>query len=85
MNLYKDPNDTSIDAPSLSAFHPGRLQECQDAIAGAVTKVMDDAEEAGWTIAEITLAISALADAIMLNEVDLEETNFILKELLKRD
>jgi hypothetical protein len=84
MNMHKHPDDTSIDPPMLPAFHPGRIQECQDAIAGAVTRVMDNAEEAGWTIAEISIAIAGLADAVMLHEVDLEETNFVLRDMLRR-
>ena len=45
---------------------------------------MDNAEAAGWTIAEITIALAALADEIMLHEVDIEETNFLLRDVLKR-
>lgn len=44
---------------------------------------MDNAEASGWTIAEITIAISALADEVMLHEVDIEETNFLLRDILK--
>lgn len=84
MNMNKHPDDTSVDPPTLPAFHPRRIEECQDAIAGAVTKVMDDAEAAGWTISEITLAIAAIADAVMLHEVDVEETNFLLRDMMKK-
>ena len=84
MSSYRDPADTSIDRPMYPPFHPGRLRECQEAVAGALTKLMDDAEAAGWTITEITLAISALADEVMLNEVDVEQTNFILSRLFER-
>lgn len=81
MSSHHDPDDISIDRPLHPPFHPERLRECQDAVAGALTKLMDDAEAAGWTIAEITIAISALADEVMLNEVDLEQTNFLLRRL----
>jgi hypothetical protein len=84
MNLYKHPDDTSIDRPTLPACHPERLQECEDALAGALTKLMDDAEGKGWTIAEICLAVTSLSDSVMLHEVDLEETNFILRDMLRR-
>lgn len=84
MNLHKHPDDISIDPPSLPAFHRERLRECEDAISGALTKMMDDAEERGWTIAEICLAISSIADSVMLHEVDLEETNFYLRDLISR-
>ena len=84
MRAHKHPDDISIDSPTLSAFAPGRIQECQDAIAGALTKVMDDAEIAGWTIAEITIAMSAFADAVMLHEVDVEETNYMLRDSFRR-
>lgn len=79
----RDPDDVSIDSPTLPPFDPGRARECEDALAGALTKVMDDAEAAGWTIREVTLAISALADDVMLNEVDVEQTNFLLSRLLE--
>lgn len=84
MTTNKHPDDTSVDRPTLPPFHPDRLRECQDALAGAITAVMDDAESAGWTIAEITIAIAALADEIMLNEVDVEETNFLMRKLVGR-
>jgi hypothetical protein len=84
MNIHKHPDDLSIDHPTLPPFHSGRLQECQDAMAGALTKVMDDAEASGWTIAEITVAMATLADVVMLSEVDLEATNFLFGELANR-
>ena len=84
MAIQKQPDDISVDRPTLPPFHPQRIRECQDALAGAVTTVMDNAEAAGWTIAEITIAMSALADEIMLHEVDIEETNFLLRDVLKR-
>lgn len=84
MASSKHPNDLSVDRPTLPAFHPDRLRECQDAIAGAMTAVMDNAEAAGWTIAEVTVAMTALADEVMLHEVDLEETNFLIRGVLRR-
>ena len=84
MAIQKQPDDISVDPPTLPPFHPLRIRECQDVLAGAVTAVMDNAEAAGWTIAEITIAMSALADEIMLHEVDIEETNFLLRDVLKR-
>ena len=84
MTNQKHPDDVSVDRPPLPPFHPDRIRECQDAMAGAVTAVMDNAEAAGWTIAEITIAIVALADEVMLNEVDIEETNFLLGKVLRR-
>ena len=84
MGIERHPDDISVDRPTLPPFHPQRLRECQDALAGAVTAVMDNAEAAGWTIAEITIALAALADEIMLHEVDIEETNFLLRDVLKR-
>jgi hypothetical protein len=82
--MTKLPDDTSIEPPRLPPFHPDRLLECQDALAGAITKVIDDAEATGWTLAEITVAIADLADNVMLKEIDLEETNYYLKDLLAR-
>lgn len=84
MNLNKHPDDTSIDRPTLSPCHPHRSRECEDALAGALTKLMDDAEGQGWTISEICLAVTALADSVMLHEVDIEETNFLLRDLVRR-
>jgi hypothetical protein len=84
MTNQKHPDDVSVDRPTLPPFHPDRIRECQEAMAGAVTAVMENAEAAGWTIAEITIAISALADEIMLHEVDVEDTNFLLRKVLRR-
>lgn len=81
MDLHKHPDDTSIDRPTLPPCHPERLQECEDALANALTKLMDDAEDKGWTIAEICLSMTSLADSVILHEVDLEEVNFILSDL----
>lgn len=82
--MSKLPDDTTVDRPTLPPFHPGRLRECQDALAGAVTSVMDNAEAAGWTITEITIAIAALADEVMLHEVDVETTNFLLSKVIQQ-
>ena len=84
MTNQKHQDDVRVDRPTLPPFHPDRIRECQDAMAGAVTAVMDNAEAAGWTIAEITIAIAALADEVMLHEVDIEETNFLLGKDLRR-
>ena len=83
MNMSKHPDDVSIDRPTLPPCHPERLKECEDAVAGALTKLMDDAEEKGWTIAEICIAVTSLADAVMLHEVEIEETNFSLCDLMR--
>ena len=45
---------------------------------------MDNAEAAGWTITEITIAIAALADEVMLHEVDVETTNFLLSKVIQQ-
>jgi len=84
MSTNRHPDDISVDQPALPPFHQHRLRECQDALAGAVTAVIDNAEAAGWTLAEITTAMTALADEVMLHEVDIEETNFILRDILRR-
>lgn len=84
MATFKHPDDISIDSPTLPIFHPDRAIECQDAIAGALSKLIDDAEGKGWQINEITAAITDLADSIMLQEVDIEETNYLLRDILNR-
>ena len=84
MATFKHPDDISIDPPTLPIFHPDRAIECQDSIAGALTKLIDDAEGMGWHVNEITAAITDLADSIMLQDVDIEETNYILRDILDR-
>jgi hypothetical protein len=84
MGSDRHPDDLSVARPTLPPFHEHRLRECQDALAGAITAVIDNAEAAGWTVAEITIAITALADEVMLHEVDIEETNFLLRDMLRR-
>lgn len=82
--MSRRPDDVTVDRPTLPPFHPDRLRECQDALVGALTKLMDDAEASGWSITEITLAISVLADEVMLHEVDVEATNFLLSGLIEQ-
>jgi hypothetical protein len=80
----KPLTEIAIDPPRLPLFHPNRFTECQDALSGTVSKMIDDAEEAGWTLHEITSAIVELADSIALQEADIEETNYMLKELFRK-
>lgn len=84
MSTNRHPDDMSVDRPTLPPFHENRLRECQDALAGAVTAVIDTAEAAGWTLAEITIAMAAPTDEVMLHEVGIEETNFLLRDILRR-
>jgi hypothetical protein len=58
--------------------------ECQDAIAGAFVKFLDDAEATGWTLPEIIAATNDLGDSIMLQEANLEQTNEALRAILAR-
>ncbi len=76
--------ETPISKPTLPLFDPGRLQECEDAIAGAVTRVMDEAELRGWTIAEICLAMTAFADSVMLHEARAEDLALLHPRFLQR-
>jgi len=75
-DLHPRSHDISVDR----ALHPPSC-ECQVAIESAVTKVMDDSEAVGWALAEILVASPSLADNVMPNEVDLEQTNFLLSRL----
>jgi len=58
--------------------------ECQDAVASAFVKFLDDAEAAGWTLPEIVAAATDLGDSILLQEANLEETNQTLRAILAR-
>lgn len=60
------------------------MDECEDAIAGLIATLMDEAEISGWTIAEICVALTKLADEAILNEVDIEQTNFLMRDLLTK-
>jgi hypothetical protein len=84
MAIQKQPDDISVDRPTLPPFHPQRMRERQDALAGAVTALVDNAEASGWTIAEIAIAMTARADEVILHEVGIEETNFLLRDILRR-
>lgn len=81
MSINKRTVEISIKRPALPPFHSERMGECEDAIADVIATLMDEAEISGWTIAEICMALTNLADEAILNEVDIEQTNFLMREL----
>ena len=58
--------------------------EAQQALADAITRIVDDAEKAGWSKQEAMAAVIALAENMALQEADLKEINDFLTGYLSR-
>jgi hypothetical protein len=52
--------------PRLLGPYPDRSLDCQEALESRVIAIIDDGKAAGWSIADITTALIALADNQML-------------------
>lgn len=52
-----------IELPKIAVGHPDRGIDCEFAIEPAFQALVDAAERAGWTPAEVCTALTGLADA----------------------
>lgn len=71
---------TIIAPPETGRDHPDRQLACQEAIEAAFLSLADQAQDAGWGVAEVAAALVDLAD----NHLLAIEANGDLADLLKR-
>lgn len=64
--------------------NPDRHLECQEALEPHVLALINEGEAMGWTTAEITTALTALADNIMLADAANRQTNKDIEDALRR-
>lgn len=70
--------------PRLPTDYPDRHLECQEALESRVIAIFDEGKAAGWSTRDITTALVALADNLMLAEEANAETDRDIQEALKR-
>jgi len=74
-----------ITPPRHPTNYADRNLDCQEAIESRVIAIIDDARAAGWSIHDITLALTDLADNLMLQARANEATDCQISELLRKD
>lgn len=57
----------------LMSYHD-RLTDCEDALEDRFLEMVDEACESGWNAAEIAIALTGLADNLILKLMSNEET-----------
>jgi len=70
--------------PRLSTDYPDRHLECQEAFEPRVIALIDDGKAAGWSTRDITTALIALADNLMLADEANKQTDRDIAEALRR-
>jgi hypothetical protein len=70
--------------PRLPTPYPDRHLECQEALEPRVIAIIDEGKAAGWSTRDITTALIALADNLMLAEEANEQTNRDIEEAIRR-
>lgn len=70
--------------PRLPTAYPDRHLECQEALEARVIAIIDEGKAAGWTTRDITTALIALADNLMLSEAANNQTDRDIEAALKR-
>lgn len=68
--------------PRLPTTYPDRHIDCQEALESRVIAIIDDGKAAGWSVADITTALVALADNVMLADAANGETERQIAEAL---
>jgi hypothetical protein len=64
-----------IEPPKTAAHHPDRGVDCEFALEPAFQVLVDEAERAGWSPAEVRRALIGLADAHELSRRANAETD----------
>lgn len=70
--------------PRLPTSYPDRHLECQEALESCILAIIDEGKAAGWSTRDITTALIALADNLMLADEANEQTDRDIAEALKR-
>ena len=71
-------------SPRLPADYPDRHLECQEALETRVISIIDNGKAAGWSTRDITTALVALADNLMLADEANKQTDLDIAEALRR-
>lgn len=71
-------------SPRLPDQYPDRHLDCQEGLEDGFAALVDDGLAAGWSVADITVALVELADHRMLADAANEETARDIEEALKR-
>lgn len=61
--------------PRRGNDYPDRHLECQEDLEAGVIAIIDEGRAAGWSVRDITTALVALADNLMLADEANAETN----------
>lgn len=69
--------------PRLPGPYPDRHLDCQESLEPAIIALIDEAKSSGWSVTDITTAIVALADNLMLAEKANEDTDRQIAEALR--
>lgn len=70
--------------PRLPASHPDRILECEEAIEAGVVALIEAGTGAGYTATEVALAISSVADNLILAAAANADTDRQIAEALAR-
>lgn len=73
-----------IHGPDRDPNDPDRLQECEKALESGIKSLISRAVKTGWTMAEVTTAVSQLADHELLAKGSLDETSALLNGVKKK-
>jgi hypothetical protein len=71
-------------SPRLSGPYSDRHLECQEALESRILAIIDEGRTAGWSTRDITTALIALADNLMLADEANAETDREIQESLRR-
>jgi hypothetical protein len=71
-------------SPRLPVRYPDRHLDCQEALESSVIAIINDGQAVGWSIADVTTALIAVADNLMLADAANRETDRDIDEALKR-
>ena len=72
-----------IHGPDRNPDDPDRPHECEEALETGIKKLISRAVGTGWSMAEVTTAISQLADHEMLANDSMDQTSALLNRIKK--
>ena len=71
-------------SPRLPTDYLDRHLECQEVLEQRVIAIIDDGKAAGWSTRDVTTALIALADNLMLADEANKQTDRDIAEALRR-
>lgn len=64
-----------MDTPRHPIHYDDRLLDCEEALESSFLAMMDDAYDSGWKATEVAIALTSLADNLILKLMANEETS----------